>query len=377
MEKLLQQYGVEHCSVQEGAVGQAVYWINSRTKNLVVFSDSNTQFVARPFANAVQHVFAESPKPEKEIAEELASQYADKDFFVAVGSGTISDLVKYASYLAQKPYVMMPTASSMNGYFSITASLIEAGKRESHIAHLPIALFADLDVLVNAPLRLISSGVGDSICRSTAQADWLLSHYLLGTVYNPEPFAMVARQERYVLTNASKLIERDKQAMQYLMEWLLLGGLGMTMCGSSYPASQGEHMIAHTMEMLYGDELPETFHGEQIGVTTLIMAEMQQEILRKDKLKLLPKALPEKEINLQKMNEINQNLAKNWKKISTEIQKITRPASEIASVLNAVNAPISAQMLGWEKRALQQAVTNAHTTRNRFTFLDIAVLTHT
>ncbi|MFO1242007.1 MAG: hypothetical protein U1E36_02230 [Rickettsiales bacterium] len=38
-------------------------------------------------------------------------------------------------------------------------------------------------------------------------------------------------------------------------------------------------MIAHTMEMQFGGALPETYHGEQISVTTLTMAELQERIL--------------------------------------------------------------------------------------------------
>ena len=41
-------------------------------------------------------------------------------------------------------------------------------------------------------------------------------------------------------------------SIELLMQTLLLSGLGMTIAGGSYPASQGEHMIAHTYEMLLG-----------------------------------------------------------------------------------------------------------------------------
>ncbi|MEO0973902.1 MAG: YdeI/OmpD-associated family protein, partial [Pseudomonadota bacterium] len=43
--------------------------------------------------------------------------------------------------------------------------------------------------------RLIRAGVGDSICRPTAQTDWLLSHLVLGTPYIEEPFAVLAEDE--------------------------------------------------------------------------------------------------------------------------------------------------------------------------------------
>ena len=38
-------------------------------------------------------------------------------------------------------------------------------------------------MLAAAPPRLIRAGLGDSACRSTAQADWLLSHMLLDRPY--------------------------------------------------------------------------------------------------------------------------------------------------------------------------------------------------
>lgn len=375
MENLLQRYGILKCNVQEGALQQAHEWLKTHAKNPVIVSDCNTQSFAKIFGNT-QHVFSKPPKPEKKIAEELATQYKDNDYFVAVGSGTISDLVKYASYLAQKPYVMIATAPSMNGYFSITASLIESGKKESHQAHLPIALFADLEIIASAPVRLIRSGVGDSICRSTAQADWLLSHYLLGTFYNPEPFALVQKQEDYIFAHPSKIISGDKEAMRHLMELLLLGGLGMTMCNGSYPASQGEHMIAHTMEMLYGDQLPETFHGEQIGVTTLVMAQLQERILAQETIQLPLKPLPEKEINLNKINEINQILTQKLPEIRKNIKKVTRPYTEISTILESLAAPRTPESLGWRDDWFIQAMGQAPTTRNRFTFLDLRVLTN-
>lgn len=374
MENLLQQYGILKCSLQEGALQEALEWLKTNAKNPVIISDNNTYSFAKIFGDT-QHVFSVPPKPEKKIAEELATQYTDKDYFVAVGSGTISDLVKYASHLANKPYVIIPTAPSMNGYFSITASLIEAGKKESYQAHLPVALFADLKIIAAAPIRLIRSGVGDSICRSTAQADWLLSHLLLGTFYTEEPFTLVQKQEHYIFTHAQKLITGDKEAIRHLMELLLLGGLGMTLCKGSYPASQGEHMIAHTMEMLYGDQLPETFHGEQIGVTTLVMAQLQERILAQKILQLPLKPLPEKEVNINKINELNEILYQNWPEIRKTIKKVTQPYTKIFFVLDSIAAPKTPESLGWRDDWFLEAVAKAPSTRNRFTFLDCGLLT--
>src|SRR6185295_11866674 len=98
---------------------------------------------------------------------------------VAVGSGTINDLCKLAAIARGCPQVVFATAPSMNGYTSLSASITEGGLKRSVRAATPVAAFFDLRVLAAAPIRLIRAGLGDSICRPTAQADWLLAHLLL------------------------------------------------------------------------------------------------------------------------------------------------------------------------------------------------------
>src|SRR3546814_10817423 len=69
--------------------------------------------------------------------------------------------------------------------------------------------------------------------------------------------------------------------MARLARTLVLSGFGKAISGGSYPASEGEHLISHYAEMMGGAELPESFHGEQIGVTTLTMARLQERMLDK------------------------------------------------------------------------------------------------
>ena len=72
---------------------------------------------------------------------------------------------------------MFATAPSMNGYTSLNAAITEHGHKMSLPAQAPVGAFFDLGVLSAAPARMIRSGLGDSLCRTTAQADWLLAHF--------------------------------------------------------------------------------------------------------------------------------------------------------------------------------------------------------
>lgn len=328
-----------------------------------------------------------APKPEQSRVEYLMSQSGDCAAFIAVGSGTLNDLTKYAAHLARKPYAVCGTAPSMNGYLSANAAITVGGHKQSLAAALPCAALFDLDILEAAPDRLRQAGIGDSICRPTAQADWLLSHLLLGTEYDPLPFALLTPYEADMLAGD----------MQALITTLLLSGLGMTLCRGSYPASQGEHLLAHYMDMRHPEATAQSYHGEHIAVTSLFMATLQQQMLA------LPHApqwvmepVPDEAYCLRHFgekagksvwkewkakldaiggrDELNERLTKDWQRIRGEISRICIPVAKIYTTLEALGAPRKVQSLGWTKEQFTEAAHHAHLIRNRFTFLDLGVL---
>lgn len=363
MQSILKQFPIVQCTVAKNATAACGAFLTARHAKWLVVADTNTaQFAAA--LPGERFIFDVPPEPLLATAQRLAAGLAGYDAALAVGSGTISDLVKYAAFLAKKPYVMLATAPSMNGYFSITASLKGAdGHKVSHQAQLPVALFADVETLAQAPMRLIQSGLGDAICRSTAQADWLLSHLLIDSVYDPEPFQWMKPYELAAFAKPG--------AVEPLMQWLLIGGLGMTHCGGSYPASQGEHMLAHWLEENAPADTPQSFHGEQIAVTTLIMAKIQTNILHQQTAPQLKRAaLPEKNLSAQHVVEINHRLHTDWPTIKQKILEAFIAPEVLEATLKAAGAPTTPQALGWNKTLMNQALTHAPLSRNRLTFLD-------
>ena len=220
-----------------------------------------------------------TPHADAQTVATLRRACAHADALVAVGSGTINDLCKYAAAKDGKPYAVFATAPSMNGYASKNAAITIDGHKMSLPAVSPMGVFMDLGVLSAAPARMIRAGLGDSLCRSTAQADWLLSHHLLGTPYRQAPFALLADDEPALLGEPEALLRGDPDAMRALARTLILSGLGMTICDGSYPASQGEHLISHYIDMFAPAGRDAYFHGEQVAVATLTMARIQEEVL--------------------------------------------------------------------------------------------------
>lgn len=335
----------------------------------------------------------EHPHADGETVALLRAATTSADALVAIGSGTINDLCKYASAQDGKPYIVFGTAPSMNGYTSVNAAITIDGHKKSLAAQAPVAAFFDLEVLAAAPKRMIRSGLGDSLCRPTAQADWLLTHLLFDLPYRTMPFVLLEEDETPLFDSAADLLAGDLGAMERLTYTLLLSGFGTAICGNSLPASQGEHLISHYSDMLPDDTRPFSFHGEQIGVTTLTMARLQEQMLEAPAPVLSVdgsqeqdfiahfgpvlgpscwKDFAQKRLTRDKADALNARIAQRWDAIRDRIVGITLPSARLAEVLRQAGAPRSPEELGWPRDFYLGAVRNARKIRNRYTFLDFA-----
>jgi glycerol-1-phosphate dehydrogenase [NAD(P)+] len=329
---------------------------------------------------------------EETIGKVAAVVERDVDVVVAVGSGTINDICKMVAMGRNCPQIVFATAPSMNGYTSVSASLTYSGFKRSVRAITPTAAFFDLRVLAAAPLRLIRSGLGDSIARPTAQADWLLQHLLLDRPYREVPFAMLAADEAALLADPRALVSGDLAAMRALARTLVLSGFGMTITGGSFPASQGEHLISHYVELM-APSIPHSFHGEQIAVASLAMARLQERALelpaprlhatRLDRDACIAhfgqaqgdacwRELEPKCLDAAQADAINTRLATQWPAIRERIAKTMLGSQRMQGVLAAAGAPTTSADLGWPTGLLPAALANARMMRNRYTFLDFA-----
>ncbi|MGI9492254.1 MAG: iron-containing alcohol dehydrogenase [Geminicoccaceae bacterium] len=333
-------------------------------------------------------VVIDKPKADEAHIEDLIDRTRHADTLIAVGAGTLNDLAKYVSHQRGCPYVVFPTAPSMNGYTTTTASISRGSEKLSLPATPPIGVFFDLNVLASAPYRLIQAGVGDSLCRSTAQVDWLLSHRLNDTDYMATPFLIQTEAEADLVKNVSRLRDRDLDAMTALVRLLVLGGLGMLMAGSSQPGSQGEHLISHYIDM-YCDPHPGTLHGEQVGLATWTMANLQRALLMQASPPVLggaaigrtsptarygnlitaskSEALPGRQLDL-----LNEQLERLWPSLRTELSEVTLSPDQLKMTFGAAGVISDTDVLGIDRQFYGEAVCNASKLRDRFTTLDFA-----
>jgi glycerol-1-phosphate dehydrogenase [NAD(P)+] len=203
-------------------------------------------------------------------ADRVSGLAAGHSCIVSVGGGKVIDIGKVAAFRAGIPFISVPTAPSHDGIASERASLTQGNGKASVRARPPLAIIADIGVLMAAPRRLISSGSADAISNLTAVQDWNLARER-GEYYSRYAASLAMFSAEIVIDSAGLIRESRERGIRNLMEALLTSGISMSMAGSSRPASGSEHAFSHALDSLGSGAL----HGEQCGVGSIMMARLQ------------------------------------------------------------------------------------------------------
>lgn len=261
--------------------------------SLLIIADGNTWAAAGSAAQAALEgaacvtvtplVLPAQPrlKPRLEEAQAIAQRIRQDDAVpMAVGSGVINDLVKYAAALANKPYLCLATAASMDGYAASGAALLQDGFKRTLACAPPQAVLADPGVLAAAPPRMAAWGYGDLAGKVVAGADWLLADALGVEALNPAPFALVQDHLEGWLGQPERLAARNPDALAGLLSGLLVSGFAMQAHGNSRPASGSDHQFSHLWEMenlqVDGEAAA---HGACVGVGCVAMLALYEWLL--------------------------------------------------------------------------------------------------
>jgi glycerol-1-phosphate dehydrogenase [NAD(P)+] len=215
------------------------------------------------------------------------------DAVVGLGGGKIIDCAKYAAARIGLPLVAVATNLSHDGLCSPVATLDNDAGRGSYGVPTPIAVVIDLDVIRQAPVRFVRSGIGDAISNISAVADWELSHKVTGERIDGLAAAMARQAGNAVLRHPGGC--DDDSFLTELAEGLVLTGIAMSIAGDSRPSSGACHEINHAFDLLFPRR--RASHGEQCGIgaafATLLRGDLEQatrmvETLRRHELPVLP-----------------------------------------------------------------------------------------
>jgi glycerol-1-phosphate dehydrogenase [NAD(P)+] len=368
-------------------------------RSIAVVSDERTREVLgkrilqalQPFGKVSEFVW-ERPRITPAGMDELAEGTRQAEALIAVGSGTISDSVKYGTFLTGREYSVFAT-SPMNAYTTPTASVSFEGFKKSITCHSAKGVFFDLSVVSKCPKRLISAAFADVVCRTTSQVDWLLSHILFDSPYDETAYTLLAYDEEPMIANAGKIVTGDFEALAMLTRIAALMGLATTFTGTTHVGSMAEHMISHYIDMFAGDSHPRTSHGEQVGVATLTMSKLQNQVVNADRPPTLrPTVIPKddlrarfgtaademieqtarKALDRATIEALNQRLEKHWTRISGRLKAVMLPNERLYDAMKTAGCQLTGSDLGLAPEFYRDAVRYSRFIRDRFSMLDVA-----
>ncbi len=324
------------------------------------------------------YVFPEmQPEPdEKSVGQAVLHFDHACDIIIGVGSGVINDIGKVLSVMSGKKYIIVGTAPSMDGYASASSSMTRDGLKISLPTRSADAIVGDTDILKNAPLHMLKSGIGDMLAKYISIGEWRIANLVTGEYYCEKIAELVRSALRRCVENASALLYRDEQAVEAVFEGLIIGGLAMAYAGVSRPASGVEHYFSHIWDMR-GVALgtPVDLHGIQCGVGTLYAARIYDKIrtITPDKEKALthvqnfdfeayqnrlrafigsgadPMIEAEKKdgkYDPQKHEKRLSRIIEQWDEIQKVIREEIPTANEIEALLDVIEAPKSCADFG-------------------------------
>ncbi len=290
---------------------------------ILILSDKTTRGIA---GGKIQDLLTGNFEADLEIVKESSLKEAERigkscskpACIIGAGGGGVIDVGKKVSSDLGSSFISIPTAPSHDGIASERISLTDGNVKHSLRGKPPTAIVADIEILMNAPCRLIASGCADAISNYTAVFDWRLARDR-GEYYSDYAGNLALLSAQTVMKSAELIKEKKERGIRNLVEALISSGISMSLVGSSRPASGAEHMFSHALDMLnmkaeasscssasVGRRSRVALHGEQCGFGSILTAKLQGQDwnMIRDKLKTIGAPVTVRELGIEKENII-------------------------------------------------------------------------
>jgi glycerol-1-phosphate dehydrogenase [NAD(P)+] len=375
-------------------------------ESVLLLDDENTHLAAGASVSELLEERSVAFKPvtlpgEPAATEELAKQIYDlsigHNLIIAVGAGTINDLGKYVSDKRGIPYWSVPTAPSMNGYTSSIVAIKIRGVKRTLPAMPPRFIYVDPQVIQNSPLELRQAGFCDVLAKSVSDFDWQIESLLFNGRYCSLPSSIASEPENKYIDQPEKILQGDREAVLGLFEGLLYSGVAMSLAGSSAPASGGEHLISHFLDMRENiTGVKPNLHGLQVGAGIVLSAVCYRKLAALEERDLKDSArkvfdtdagrIPSvwgslaSEVEEQfsgkrdRLMQFDSKLPANWPKLRALFSQVRKPGFFV-DLFRKTGLEMTLSSLGISKDEFYLGAISARTIRDRITVLDLSAHT--
>ncbi|MBN1817252.1 MAG: iron-containing alcohol dehydrogenase [Sedimentisphaerales bacterium] len=328
------------------------------------------------------------------VCDDITFDHLDLDFphadvALAVGCGVVCDLTKWLAFKHGIPFAVLATAATMNGFTSANVAPTIRGVKTLLAARAPLAVFAVPSLVAGAPFELTAAGLGDVIAKPISTADWMMNHLFREEHFCRTCSELINSLEPCYFDCPEHIRCRRPQAMEALIQALFYSGIAMTMIGTSAPASGGEHLLSHTLDMMSGlDGRNHDLHGRQVGVGTIVAAALYEKIFEIASPE--PGAFPALDRTFwgERMESVRQQYDQKipsmetmrlkirhgdlWRDFLDQCRPLLRTPKQIKQCLQTAGAAHTCADIGCSRDRVLAAVLHMHEIRKRPTVVDLA-----
>lgn len=194
----------------------------------------------------------------------------------AVGGGLAVDAAKFLACVRDLPLICLPTALSVDAFFTWASGVREEGCVRYIVTRPPDLVIMDYAVLAAAPPSIRAAGICDVLSIATGSWDWRFAE---AEGRNPPAMRYVAWADRIAASIleaafdcADAAGQGDRAGLKQLADCLALEVQLCNQLGHSRPEEGSEHYFAYAVENIMGKGLP---HGDLVGPGIMRMAAAQ------------------------------------------------------------------------------------------------------
>jgi len=349
-------------------------------------------------------VFGPDVYAEERCVDELTSVLAlSQAIPVAVGSGTINDLTKLAAHRVGRPYMVVATAASMDGYTAYGASITAKGSKQTFDCPAPQVVLADLETIARAPVGMNASGYADLIAKVAAGADWILADALGVEAIDADVWNTVQLHLKEWVDSPAAVAGGEPAALLRLTNGLMMTGFAMQAHKTSRPASGADHQFSHLWDMQHHThEGVAPSHGFKVGIGTVASLAVYEELLSRDLTKLdiegavsrwptleglhsqigellgdgeladtAHKETAAKYVDREALRVELTRLREVWPQLRPKLEKQVIPVVRLKQMLREAGCPCEPEQIGISVERLKRSYWQALFIRRRFTVLDL------
>ena len=347
------------------------------------------------------HVLSHLDYDEATLGEIVLRIPADADLMIGVGTGSITDMTRYASFKLSKPCFTVATGAPMDGFAAAIGIMNVNGLKLTMQAHNTEVILGDTDILRTAPYRMTVAGFGDLLGKISCLNDWELSRIVNDEHCCPNIVRLVRDCVEKVLEQTPRIKERDPEVLGKVMEGLVLSGTAISLYGSSRPASGAEHHMSHYWEVVHEQRgTTPAMHGEQVAVGTVLTLMLAEELLRLERVDFdAARAAARSFDREQWVREIRRaygsaageifsleavakknapegrlkrigSIEAHWEELRAQL-KTLRSADSISALLREIGCPNTPGEIGLDAAALRDTFRYCREVRARYTLLSL------